>query len=471
MRFKRVLTGLLAVLLIILQAGMPVLAEEGEEKTPEQIQAEEEAKKQERYNAVPESNTWTNWPAGPNVYADSAIVMDMNSKAVLYSKQSQEQLFPASITKFLTVLVALENAELTDRVTFSEESIAILNYDDAQIGMKPGEELSLEDALYAVLLASANEVSYAVAESIGRKMGGGYDTFIQAMNDRAAELGCTNSHWVNPNGLHDDNHYTTVRDMALITAALYQRPEFFKFMQTLEYRIGPTNLTAEERIFQQNHRMMWPENFYFYEYCTGGKTGFTDQAQTTLITTADNGTLQLVAVTMHDFGTDVYVDTRAMLDYGFQNFSKALLKDNDHSEDIKSFIDPQAYVLLPAGADFSQLMREIVITGGDRAEATYTLNGQVVGIAGIIVSDAYLEKIRPAHEDVANTADPGALETAAASDQDTLTTAVSIGKTIMVVIIILVLAIIALILLIQRRRMNARQERGRRRRNRNRNRN
>ena len=208
-----------------------------------------------------ETDQLENWPAGPAVYAHSAIVMDMNSGAILYSKKAEERHFPASITKLLTTLVALENAELTDKVTFSQASVDILNWDDAHIGMRPGEEISMKDALRAVLLASANEVSYAVAESTGiTHLNGGYDTFIELMNTRAKELGCTNSHWVNPNGLHDEEHYTTAHDMALIASAVYQQKEFRNIMNILEYRIPPTNLVDEERVFQQNHKMLWPEN-------------------------------------------------------------------------------------------------------------------------------------------------------------------------------------------------------------------
>ena len=118
--------------------------------------------------------------------------------------------------------MALENADPDDEVYFSEDSVSFLEYGDASIGMRPGEILSMNDALYGMLLASANEVSYAIAESVGKKMGGGFETFIQKMNERCEELGCTGSHWTNANGLHDENHYTTAHDMALIGSAVYQ---------------------------------------------------------------------------------------------------------------------------------------------------------------------------------------------------------------------------------------------------------
>ena len=231
---KKIGIGIITAALLLSQPMQMVYAEEGnnpeateeaadanpEEKTKEQIAAEEAAKKQASYDTPVDTNALENWPTGPNVYAASAIVMDIDSGAVLYGKQIDEKRYPASITKLLTVLVALENANLTDKITFTDECLNFLEWDDANIGMRVGEEITLEEALYGVLLASANEVSYAVAKNVGENLGIGYDGFIELMNERAQELGCKNSHWVNVNGLHDENHYTTAYDMALIASAV-----------------------------------------------------------------------------------------------------------------------------------------------------------------------------------------------------------------------------------------------------------
>ena len=252
-RGKRILAASLTAVMLTSSFGVTVFAEgeedaaqitqgdmaaENSEKTEEEIAAEEAAAKQASYDTPADSNSLENWPTGPNVFAASAIVMDMDSGAVLYSKRADEEHYPASITKLLTVLVALENAELTDKVTFTEDCVNFLNWDDANIGMKAGEEITLEDALYGVLLASANEVSYAVAKNVGESMGVGYDGFIEEMNERAQQLGCTDSHWVNANGLHDGQHYTTAHDMAVIASAVYQQDEFCKIEQSLDYTIG-----------------------------------------------------------------------------------------------------------------------------------------------------------------------------------------------------------------------------------------
>lgn len=429
MKKKQIISWTLVILLAALQPGMTALADETtientistdrtaeaasdpvtdptadsagtsteEEKTPEQIAEEEKAKleaeKQASLESAVDTNLLEGWPQGPGVYAHSAVVMDVKSGAILYAKKPDEAHYPASITKLLTTLVALENAELTDKVTFSQDSVDILNWDDAHIGMKPGEEISMEDALYAVLLASANEVSYAVAESTGiNRMNGDYSTFIARMNERAKELGCTGSNWVNPNGLHDEQHYTTAHDMALIASAVYQKEQFRKIMETLEYRIGETNLTQEERVFQQNHKMLWSENAYYYEYCTGGKTGYTDQAMTTLVTMADNGEMELAAVILYDYGVDAYTDTRAMMDYVFQNFSKVPVADLEKSEEIAKYTNEDAYVVLPNGIDASQVKCEITNVAGEKGTAVFTVQGQNVGSTDVLLSDTYFQK-------------------------------------------------------------------------------
>ncbi|WP_444492153.1 D-alanyl-D-alanine carboxypeptidase family protein [[Ruminococcus] torques] len=267
---NRICSAVLAAVCVIGTALIPSRAVHAEDVVdPIAVQ------KQAAYDAVPETNGLENWPQGPHVYANSAIVMEMNSGAILYGKKINDKHYPASITKLLTALVALENADPDDEVYFSEDSVSFLEYGDASIGMRPGEILSMNDALYGMLLASANEVSYAIAESVGKKMGGGFETFIQKMNERCEELGCTGSHWTNANGLHDENHYTTAHDMALIGSAVYQFDKFREVTQTLNYTIPPTNLVNESRTFQQNHKMLWVGAHYSYDYCTGGKTGYT----------------------------------------------------------------------------------------------------------------------------------------------------------------------------------------------------
>ena len=173
--------------------------------TPEQQAQQEE---QNVYNMEVQSNGWENWPQGPGTYGEAAIVMDAGTGSILYAKNIDEHEYPASITKVLTSLVAFKYGKLTDNVTFSNDCISFMQPGDSSVGLKEGNVISLEQALYATLLASANEAAYAVAENVGTNAGHDYNWFIEQMNEECKKLGGNNSNFVNANGLHDDNHYT-----------------------------------------------------------------------------------------------------------------------------------------------------------------------------------------------------------------------------------------------------------------------
>ena len=454
----RVRRRILAAVLAAALAAAPSAAVRADEETDAPMD-QREIERQTAYAIPPDTNSLAGWPQGPSVYGDSAIVMDMDSGAIVYGKQIDKRHYPASITKLLTALVALENSQLTDEVLFSDDSVSFLEYGDAHIGMTPGEIISMEDAYYGMLLASANEVSYAVAENVGRLMGGDYNTFIQKMNDRSAELGCTGSHWMNANGLHDENHYTTAHDMALITSAVYQYDEYREVVQTLSHTIPPTNLVNERRTFQQNHKMLWPKNDNYYEYCTGGKTGYTDQARTTLVTTADNGNLRLAAVVLYDFGNDAYIDTRAMFDYVYNNFSKVMLADQETPEEIDAYSENDSYVLLPAGIEFGDLEKEIEITDEQSREGTvtYTYQGQKVGSAGVVLTKEYV--MEQTGHDYTLQVKKGA----AASDVKELPLALKIVIGIGTALVVLAILLAVYIWQVRRRRMLRRRQLRRRR--------
>lgn len=176
-------------------------------------------------NAPPDSYNWEvqsdatpGWPTGPQVAAETAILMDAETGEILYAKGIDEKRYPASTTKIMTALVAIENSALTDQVTFSAEAVNGIEPGSTHIGVKPGEILTMEQSLYAILLASANEVSSGVAEFVG----GSIPDFVNMMNARAEELGCKNTHFVNANGLHDPEHYTTARDLANIAREAFK---------------------------------------------------------------------------------------------------------------------------------------------------------------------------------------------------------------------------------------------------------
>lgn len=390
MKWKsKLLSGVMAAIFMLGSINTPIKAADID--VNHQIPAEEV---DSVYYQEVNSNKLEGWPAGPQIYSEAGIVMDIDSGAILYAKNIDDQHYPASITKIMTALVALENYKLTDRVKFTTDCISFLEYGDAHIGMKPDEEISMEDALYGMLLASANEVSYAIANTDKD----GYDSFIEKMNKKAKELGCKNSHWMNANGLHNDEHYTSARDMALIGSAAFQYETFRTITNTRQHTIPPTNITAESRTFQQNHKMLYSGNRNYYEYCVGGKTGFTDQALTTLVTFATKEDKNYVAVVLrtHGGGQNAYADTRAMLDYAFDNFNKVpVTNDMLDMSKIKS-AEENAYVMLPNDVKTEALKSELTEPeelGKKTGTMVYTYEGQEVGKCQVTITDKYYNKL------------------------------------------------------------------------------
>jgi D-alanyl-D-alanine carboxypeptidase len=252
----------------------------------------------------------------PDLVSDSAIVIDADTGDILYEKDAYSTRYPASITKIMTGLLVLENGDLTSTVTFSENAIWGIERDSTHIALDVGEQLTLEQALYATLVVSANEAAMGVAEHIG----GTIENFADMMNERAAELGCINTHFVNPNGLHDDNHYTCAYDMALIAREAIKLDKFREITSTTYYEIPPTNLQEETRYLYQDNKLIKQDSDYYYEPCIGGKTGYTDQALGTLVTWAEKDGRTLICVVMHARPSRAtYTDATALFKYCFSN--------------------------------------------------------------------------------------------------------------------------------------------------------
>ncbi len=397
-RRKRIWIAVWAAILWVCLGTAAFATDAGQsEPSPEQAELTDEQRLQQELDAVyampVQSNEIEGWPQAPGTYGEAAIVMEVESGAILYAKNIDDHHFPASITKLLTALVALENGQFADPVVFSHESLAFLEPGDAYIGMKEGNQITLEQALYATLLASANEGAYAVAENVGKNLGHDYAWFLEQMNNRCRELGGENSNFANPHGLHDENHYTCARDMALIGRELFKHPEFFDIVQTLQYTI-PASETTEEHVFQQKHKMLKEGNANYYEFAIGGKTGYTSEAMSTLVTMADNGNMQLVCVVLKTHGVNVYPDTRNLFEYAFANFSKALPAENEKSEDVAEILDEQN-IIVPNGVEFQDLDMEIVPDEETDGEAilSYSYKGNPVGSVRAVLSQAYYEKL------------------------------------------------------------------------------
>ena len=271
-----------------------------------------------------------NWPQAPAISAEAAIVVEADSGAILYEKNSHDQHYPASITKIMTTLLALENCPLTDTVHFSKD--AVYKVEGTQVGITPDEDVQLDECLYGIMLASGNEIAYAVAEHVG----GTLDNFVDMMNKRATELGCTNTHFNNPHGLPDENHYTCAYDMALIARTAYKIENFRTISGTKYHIIPPTNIYPEERAFSNHHKML-TNSQYHYDYCTGGKTGYTNAARYNLVTFAEKDGMSLICVIMKDDQSQFqYEDTTNLFNYCFDNFHKVDIKDTELGNNLDS---------------------------------------------------------------------------------------------------------------------------------------
>lgn len=366
--------------------------------TLEELNAEAEARKQ-----LPiQSNEIENWPAGPKISAQSAILMDANTGVILYAKNIHEKLYPASTTKILTCLLAMENGDLDDMVSFSHDAVFTVPADGSNMGMDAGESITLEECLYGIMVASANEVANAVAEYTSGSM----DAFVELMNTRAKELGCTDSHFTNANGLHDTDHYTSAYDLALISKAFFQNEMLSKISNTSRYHFEPTATQPDDFYKNNKHRLINGE--IPYDGIVGGKTGYTDQSRQTLVTCAEQNGMKLICVVFKEESPNQFTDTTELFDYGFQNFQVLNVSENEDKFNIDNVnffqadndifgsskpilsIDESSYVIVPNMAGFSNLDSTIdydMVDENHVAEINYTYNGTYVGSAYVNLAE------------------------------------------------------------------------------------
>lgn len=276
------------------------------------------------------------------ISADSGILMDAKTGQVLYEKNMNKKEFPASITKIMTILLGVESGKMEETITMSRNAVFSIPRDSAHIALDEGEEIKLEDALYGAMLPSANEACNGIAEHIS----GSVPEFAKLMNERAKIAGTRNTNFVNPNGLHSQDHQTTAYDMAMITRDALKNPDFRKIFGTTSYQIPPTNKQNEIRYLWTTHRMLKETEFY-YEKAIGGKTGYTSEALNTLVTVANDGNRELIVVLLRNqSGRNNYSDTKKLFEYGFNSFAKVSLEnasiENSYSSEESDYNDVQA---------------------------------------------------------------------------------------------------------------------------------
>ena len=260
----------------------------------------------------------------PDVTSEAAVLMDADTGIILYQKNPEEKLYPASITKIMTALLTIEadGDQLDKRISFSKEAVD-LPYDSSSIAMNAGDTLTVQEALYGLMISSANEVANALAENIGVT----YKHFIDMMNGKAAALGAKNTHFANPNGLYDPDHYTCAYDMALFMREAIKSPVFMDADSKIKYDIPPTETQPEVRSLNGTNKLLLPGGQYYRDYIKASKTGYTDEAQHTLVAYGEKDGHHLITAVMHADKNMDYEDTIALMDYGFDSFAQATILD------------------------------------------------------------------------------------------------------------------------------------------------
>ncbi len=351
-----------------------------------------------------ETNAIENWPEGPVVTSQSAILIDAQTGAILYAKNVHEQLYPASTTKILTCLIATEQCNMSDIVTFSHDAIFDTPRDSSHIALDEGNQLTMEQCLNAILIASANEVSFGVAEHV---TGTSWQDFAALMNTRAKELGCVDSNFVNPNGLPDENHYTSAYDLAMIGRAFFANELLCKIASSPRLDLPPTE-NQPKHILANSKNQLFPGQPYAYEYLVGSKTGYTNAAMSTLVSCAEKDGMKLIAVVMATDSPNQFADTVSLFNYGFNNFEKVNISQNetkyniDHtgvfytdnnvfgsSRPILS-LDTTASLILPKTTTFAELTSQISYDTMEENQAafiTYSYQGQYLGSAPVNFSE------------------------------------------------------------------------------------
>lgn len=264
----------------------------------------------------------------PKIYAPSAILMDMDTGKILYEKNINEKMYPASLTKVLTAIIVLENCGLEEIATVSYDAVMSVDFGYVSANLQIGEELTVEQLLNLLLVSSSNDAANVLAEY----MSGSFSEFAVLMNQKALEIGCKNTHFVNPSGAHDENHYSTAYDLALIGRYAMNIPKFRELARKTFYQLPATNKYAkDDRIYTTTNELIVSnsndrDDNYYYKYATGIKTGFTTPAGNCLMASCDKDDFSLISVVLKDGQTKEglsarYIDTKNLFEYGYANYS------------------------------------------------------------------------------------------------------------------------------------------------------
>lgn len=340
----------------------------------------------------------------PALNSEGVVLMDGDTGQILYCKNPDKTYFPASTTKVLTALVVLENANLDDKVTVGQNPPGA---DGTSIGIRAGEVFTVRELLAALLLMSGNDCAQALAEHVS----GSTAEFAKLMNEKAKELGCTNSNFMNPSGLPDEKHVTTPKDLALIMKACIQNPDFVEIDRIPSLKLSPSTIDGNVIEIANHNYPLFNNSSYYYPYSVASKKGYTEAAKFTNIISAKKGDTTLVASFLKgpDINT-VFKDVADIFNYGFANFERTTLYTKDQevttcnvgedsiplvvSKDVYYTVNPSEKSSLKPTLKYnipSDLEEKSFKKGEKIATADVVLNGQTIQTIDLL-SNADREK-------------------------------------------------------------------------------
>lgn len=336
----------------------------------EETAADTSAQVQAADPSIVTTNGIAGWPQATDISSTAAVVMETSTNTVLYSKNADQALYPASAVKIMTCLLVLENSSLDDQVTMTATGVSGVTDGGANISAQLDEVFTMEQCLYAIMVASANDIALQVAEHIS----GSVDAFVAAMNARAQELGCTNTVFTNPTGLPDDNQHTTAHDLALIMKAAISNDSFRTISGATSYTIPATNVSGGARNLTSSFSMTTPTSATYYQGCIGGRESTTTASGSVLVTAAERNSTTLICVVMNGATGQTANEAITLMDYGFANFQLLDLAEEDFH------ILSGGTVMVPAGATSDDLTTEDTPSDGQLLR-TYSFGGAQVGTA------------------------------------------------------------------------------------------
>lgn len=337
-----------------------------------------------------------------NLKGEAAILMDYETGKILYSKNPYKKMYPASTTKILTAILAYQNLDIHKKITLDYDLGFI---DGSSMYLLKGESFTVDQYMHAFLIKSCNDIAVLFANAIS----GSVKEFANLMNQKASELGAKNTHFTNPNGLHDDNHYTCVYDMALFSRELMKYKYLKNIVKTVNYSLDETAQTPEKRYYRNTNRFLWStRNIDYkgksidikYDLIDGIKTGYTSKARNCLSSSAQKNDLRLISVVFKSEGFEIYTDSRKLIDYGFENFKRFVIQNKNNRIGSKEFKFSKENTLnyginedfsLVEKKDFlpSTLTKKIQLD----KELSYPIKkGQIIGSISYYKNDEFIEK-------------------------------------------------------------------------------